>query len=104
MSMNELAFSSLICDCEFGSVNLKKKILQKKIYSNNIKCAACANCAEEHDTRDCKNVTERCVNCVLANKSLGLNLNVDHCAWSRECRVYKRKENDKKRKINYNME
>jgi hypothetical protein len=65
---------------------------------------ACANCAEEHDTKDCKNVTERCVNCVLANKSLGLNLNVDHCAWSRECRVYKRKENDKKRKINYNME
>jgi hypothetical protein len=62
---------------------------------------ACAKCAEDHDTKDCKNATEKCINCILANKNLNLNLNVNHCAWSKLCKVYKRRENDKKRKINY---
>jgi hypothetical protein len=63
---------------------------------------ACGNCAEEHDTRQCKNETgQKCINCVLANKNLGFNLKTDHCAWSRDCKVYKKKENDKRRKINY---
>jgi phage-related protein len=65
---------------------------------------ACAKCAEEHDTMECKNDIERCVNCILANKNLRLGLDENHCAWSMNCQVYKKKENEKRKKIAYSNE
>ena len=62
----------------------------------------CYLCSGAHKSAECPSKDNRkCINCVNANTSLHLHLNVEHSAMSRECPVYKRKLNDKKKYINY---
>jgi hypothetical protein len=62
---------------------------------------SCPKCAGKHKMDECKRLDENCSNCMNANEKLKMNLNTKHCAWDRNCPVYKRKISLKKRSIEY---
>jgi hypothetical protein len=62
---------------------------------------ACPKCAGPHELKNCKSTEQKCINCMTANKNLGLKLNVSHFAWHRECEVFKRKINSEMKKTEY---
>lgn len=65
----------------------------------------CPRCAECHEFKDCESDYEKCGNCDrfnITNKcDEDSQLDVCHCAWSYECEVYKLKQSNAKRNIDY---
>lgn len=61
----------------------------------------CPKCGQEHDISQCQAETEKCSNCVSANESLKLNLDINHAAWNASCMVLQRKILLDRRRINY---
>jgi hypothetical protein len=61
----------------------------------------CPKCAGNHKVHDCTSETVKCANCLNCNEKLKLNLNVDHMVFDRECPVFKRKIEMKRKSINY---
>lgn len=65
---------------------------------------SCKKCAGEHDLIDCQSNNVKCINCVSANNTLKLNLDVDHMASSLDCEVFLRKLAAQRKRVNYNFE
>lgn len=61
----------------------------------------CPICAEKHLIRDCPKTATKCINCVRANQSLGLQLDIKHTAWSHDCPTYLHKMDLKRRRTRY---
>lgn len=62
----------------------------------------CRNCGGEHNSRNCEEPEKiECVNCVLSNKRLHLNLDVNHKSMDYECPVYRKKLDAKRSRIFY---
>lgn len=66
--------------------------------TNNLTCGKCAG---PHKTTCCKNNKLKCANCYEANMERGLNLNTNHCAWWKECQVFKELREIERRNIDY---
>lgn len=64
---------------------------------------ACSRCAGEHESKACKSDTVCCVNCDWHVKNLNMNLNVEHHAFSKDCKVLQRKYEQEKRKIDFDQ-
>lgn len=62
----------------------------------------CSKCAGTHKFDSCKNKKLCCINCKVANDKFGLNLNAEHHAWSKDCKVLSRKMQTLREKIEYN--
>lgn len=62
----------------------------------------CSKCAGAHKFDSCRSKKMCCINCKVANEKFGLNLNTEHHAWSRDCRVLSRKMQTLQDKIEYN--
>ena len=50
---------------------------------------ACPKCSEDHDLKDCKSETLRCINCVKLERAENIELNKNHAVWDPRCTVYK---------------
>lgn len=63
----------------------------------------CPRCAGQHDIKSCDvpNGEEKCSNCIEANGSQCMNLNVNHPVWSYNCPVLKRRLEFVKKRIRY---
>lgn len=64
---------------------------------------ACLRCAGEHEFNLCKAKSEKCVNCIHANKKFKLKLDTKHAANAKECKVLQREEKLKRSRIQYNI-
>jgi hypothetical protein len=64
---------------------------------------ACPKCAGDHKSADCSAASEeyKCINCITANKNLGLDLEVNHSVFDRDCRVYNRKLEAHRTRVNF---
>lgn len=62
---------------------------------------ACLRCGGEHQIKDCKSKSSKCINCKTISEKLKLNWNTNHPVWSRECSVLKKKRERAKRFVNY---
>lgn len=70
--------------------------------AKNCKLAkACIKCGLEHESKNCQSITESCINCVKAAKSLNLNINVNHSALSNSCVIYQRKLTEDRSRVDY---
>lgn len=58
----------------------------------------CPVCAGEHDVKDCKCSTYKCINCCRANDTLNFPqpLDTNHAVWSEKCQVLGRKLEQKR--------
>ena len=57
----------------------------------------CYRCHGNHKSKKCdKEIINKCVNCIRANKNLNIGLNDNHLTTDGECAVYKNKLNTKK--------
>lgn len=61
----------------------------------------CKKCAGNHDVRDCASIEDKCANCLNAVEKLKINLDTNHRADDKDCRVYNRKKLVARRKIEY---
>lgn len=62
----------------------------------------CGKCSEEgHKAEDCQIDQFKCRNCIMHNIKFKIGLDVKHCAWSKECPVYKRKIEEFRNKVSY---
>lgn len=61
----------------------------------------CSKCGSDHDYKDCKSETFKCVNCFKASKSVKVDIKTDHSALSLDCPFYLRKIELEKRRIDY---
>lgn len=61
----------------------------------------CPKCADDHRLKDCKELIEKCVNCAYSNESSKSNLDINHSALNRCCKVFQRKLFIKRKNINY---
>lgn len=61
----------------------------------------CPKCAGDHRLKDCKELIEKCVNCVYSNQNSKSDLDISHSALDRTCKVYQRKLHLKRKNINY---
>jgi len=62
---------------------------------------ACSKCAGPHKGSECKDKDVKCINCIMANKKLNLELDTNHDAWSKECKVYIQKLEKSKKALSY---
>lgn len=62
---------------------------------------ACWTCAGEHESRNCNEENQQCINCITTNKVLKLKLDTNHRAADQNCPVYKRKIGSLKNKVDY---
>ncbi|KAK5643855.1 hypothetical protein RI129_007700 [Pyrocoelia pectoralis] len=64
---------------------------------------ACPRCAEAHELKECKTEQKdvKCINCKWAVENLKINLDIGHEAWSKDCRVFKRKLEAERSKIDF---
>lgn len=65
---------------------------------------SCPKCAKQHNIKECTEDGEndmQCINCIMTSKSLGLKLNSNHSAMSKDCPVYKRKVEMERSKIDF---
>lgn len=69
-----------------------------KSCKNEIRCKKCAG---NHDIKECKSEVNKCANCINAVEKLKINLDVNHSAYDRECRVLNRQKTMERRKIAY---
>lgn len=60
---------------------------------------ACSRCAGDHKYNECKERKEKCINCMMMNEKLKMNLKINHNAWAKECIVYKRKVESSKKAL-----
>ena len=65
------------------------------------KKTACARCGEAHLVKDCNSERVKCGNCVDVQNRLGLTLDVNHSVFSRDCPVYKRRIEARRKRIDY---
>jgi hypothetical protein len=59
-----------------------------------IKCeraVCCADCAENHESKDCDSGVKKCVNCEYAKKTFKIDVNSNHPAYSMKCPAYLKK-------------
>lgn len=58
------------------------------------KTIVCGKCSGEHKSESCTSDFVKCSNCVFAKDVLKVNMEIDinHCAWSIHCPVFKRKQ------------
>lgn len=65
----------------------------------------CPRCAEHHEIKECEVSYEKCINCEKFNRKMNLGadkqLDVCHAAWSYECEIFKKKQINAKRFIDY---
>lgn len=78
----------------FDAIDLRRCFKCSGFHHIAAKCSAgthsCPRCAESHQLSDCQSNFERCINCVNLNKKQpGLNLDINHKAWDKNCTVYK---------------
>lgn len=67
--------------------------------NNNITCGRCAGA---HKTTQCKNrKNPKCANCHAANMERGLDLNTNHCAWWKQCEVFRELKEIERQNIDY---
>lgn len=62
----------------------------------------CSKCAGNHKHDNCKKKTLKCVNCVQVVEKYGADIDTNHHAWSKDCKVLQRKLHALKNKIEYN--
>lgn len=62
----------------------------------------CSKCAGNHKFDSCRSRRMCCINCKVANEKYGLNLNTEHHAWSKDCKVLSRRMQTLREKIEYN--
>lgn len=64
---------------------------------------ACPKCAGSHCLTECEaeNQETKCINCKRAMERLGIKLDDAHEAWSKDCKVYQRKLEIEKSKIDF---
>lgn len=60
---------------------------------------ACKFCAEKHESASCSSLIHKCVNCSYYVQTMKMQLNVNHHAFSADCKVLERKYMEEKRKI-----
>lgn len=56
--------------------------ISEKCPSENFTCGRCCG---DHDSKQCTESDFKCINCVVNNRELGLNLPVNHSAWDAKC-------------------
>lgn len=62
---------------------------------------ACFKCAGPHRGNECKSNVKKCINCQTMNEKLNLDLDVNHDAWSKNCKVYIQKLEKSKKALSY---
>ncbi|KAK5649574.1 hypothetical protein RI129_000603 [Pyrocoelia pectoralis] len=104
--------------CKLGQVNIKWgycKVFEHFSIRRCLNCGGykhsslqckngkiCLKCSEKgHELKTCTNDTIKCVNYLRAQEKLGLQLNVDHTCFDRNCKVYQRYVEEEKRQTNY---
>lgn len=50
---------------------------------------ACPKCSLNHEKGECPTNEKKCINCLIKNRQLNLNLDVKHETWSKECEAFK---------------
>lgn len=64
----------------------------------------CGKCGDEHETKNCVSSTKKCINCVVMNERLHLQLDVNHTVYSQECQVLKKKQEQLRNRVEYEEE
>lgn len=62
---------------------------------------ACPRCSKNHELKSCKSKSVKCVNCVRFNHKHNAKLETNHAAWDRNCPVYVKRIELKKKSIKY---
>lgn len=62
----------------------------------------CSRCAGKHRFENCRNKTLKCTNCTLIIEKYGADIDSNHHAWSKECKVLQRKIETMRNRIEYN--
>lgn len=60
---------------------------------------ACKFCAEDHESSTCSSQIQKCINCSYYVQNLKMHLEVNHHAFSADCKVLQRKYSEEKRKV-----
>lgn len=63
------------------------------------KDVTCKFCAGNHDSSTCKSASHKCVNCMYYVEKFKMQLDVNHHAYSIDCKVLQRKYDDEKKKV-----
>ena len=63
----------------------------------------CPKGGNNHNEKDCKEESKRCINCVKANRKFNLTLDTNHFTWERVCPCLMKIEHSQKQKINYSL-
>ncbi|CAH1099783.1 unnamed protein product [Psylliodes chrysocephalus] len=50
----------------------------------------CPKCSLNHELKDCKSNTNKCINCTYLVANHNINTSVNHVAWDKDCHYYKR--------------
>lgn len=50
----------------------------------------CAECGENHNTKDCQNDNKKCVNCLKHNEKYKMNMDTNHSSKDCKCSSYER--------------
>lgn len=61
----------------------------------------CPRCSKNHELKNCNTRTEKCINCVRSNQNQNTKLNTNHAVWDRNCPIYKKRLELKKKSIKY---
>lgn len=64
----------------------------------------CSECAGSHKFEECKRETYKCVNCAQFMKKYGADIDAQHHAYSKECKVYQRQIEKLNSKIEYSSD
>lgn len=60
----------------------------------------CYKCHGSHKSKECKKeIINKCINCIKANKRLNMGLDENHVTSNKECPVYQNKLNYKKKRL-----
>lgn len=62
----------------------------------------CSKCAGVHKFDNCQRKNVKCVNCLQVIEKFGADIDANHHAWSKDCKILQRKIEALKNKIEYN--
>lgn len=62
----------------------------------------CSKCAGTHRFENCRKKTVKCINCTQIIDKYGADIDANHHAWSKDCKVLQRKIEALRNKIEYN--
>lgn len=62
---------------------------------------ACLRCGGEHEIKECSAERNECINCKVATKKFGSNIDCNHPAWSRVCTVLQKNIEKEKLRVRY---